>query len=102
MTSWKLQRAGVRRPSTANQPDHLSQLRLPAILHWDMVDFVVLKAYKRKGVVVARSGRWREWFPIAEVARHFTGVVLELSPTEEFCRTRTQRVRCPSTNSLAA
>ena len=31
---------------------HLGQLRLPAILHWDMAHFVVLKAYKKKGIVV--------------------------------------------------
>src|SRR5262245_35121568 len=31
---------------------HLRQLRLPAILHWDMNHFVVLKAVTRKGVVV--------------------------------------------------
>ena len=74
--------------------DHLSQLRLPAILHWDMVHFVVLKAYKRKGIVVHDPAAGEKWFPIAEVARHFTGVVLELSPTEEFCRTD-ERVRLP-------
>src|SRR5437868_14884811 len=31
---------------------HLGQLRLPAILHWDMVHFVVLTAYNKKGIVV--------------------------------------------------
>src|SRR4029077_17668685 len=31
---------------------HRNQLRLPAILHWDMVHFVVLKAFKKKGIVV--------------------------------------------------
>ena len=73
---------------------HLGQLRLPAILHWDMVHFVVLKAYKKNGIVVHDPAAGEKWFPITEVSRHFTGVVLELSPTEEFCRTD-ERVRLP-------
>src|SRR2546421_7980204 len=73
---------------------HLGQLRLPAILHWDMVHFVVLKAYKKKGIVVHDPAAGEKWFPITEVSRHFTGVVLELSPTEEFCRTD-ERVQLP-------
>src|SRR5258708_39562309 len=73
---------------------HLGQLRLPAILHWDMVHFVVLKAYKKNGIVVYDPAAGEKWLPISEVSRHFTGVVLELSPTEEFCRTD-ERVRLP-------
>src|SRR3977135_2628660 len=73
---------------------HLSQLRLPAILHWDMVRFVVLKAYKKKACVGPDPAAGEKWFPITEASRHFTGVVLELSPTEEFCRTD-ERVRLP-------
>jgi ATP-binding cassette, subfamily B, bacterial CvaB/MchF/RaxB len=74
--------------------DHLCQLRLPAILHWDMDHFVVLKACKKHGIVVHDPAAGEKWFPIAEASRHLTGVVLELSPTEEFCRTD-QRVRLP-------
>src|SRR5712672_1114319 len=73
---------------------HLCQLRLPAILHWDMVHFVVLKAYKRNGIVVHDPAAGEKWFPITEASRHLTGVVLELSPTEGFCRTD-ERVRLP-------
>jgi membrane fusion protein len=32
--------------------EHLGQLRLPAILHWDMSHFVVLKKVGRKGIVI--------------------------------------------------
>src|SRR5215212_6322470 len=32
--------------------EHLRQLRLPAILHWGMNHFVVLKGVTRKGIVV--------------------------------------------------
>ena len=73
---------------------HLSQLRLPAILHWDMVHFVVLKSYKKKGIVVHDPALGEKWLPINEASRHLTGVVLELSPTQEFCRTD-ERMRLP-------
>ena len=73
---------------------HLNQLRLPAILHWDMVHFVVLKAFKKKGIVVHDPAAGEKWFPITEASKHLTGVVLELSPTEGFCRAD-ERVRLP-------
>src|SRR3982751_4132526 len=34
------------------EPTDLDQLRLPAILHWDMSHFVVLKSVARRGIVV--------------------------------------------------
>jgi ATP-binding cassette subfamily B protein RaxB len=74
--------------------DHLCQLRLPAILHWDMDHFVVLKACKKHGIVVHDPAAGEKWFPITEASRHLTGVVLELSPREEFCCTD-QRARLP-------
>jgi ATP-binding cassette subfamily B protein RaxB len=73
---------------------HLGQLRLPAILHWDMAHFVVLKAYKKKGIVVHDPAAGEKWLSIAEASKHLSGVALELSPTEEFCRTD-ERVRLP-------
>ena len=73
---------------------HLGQLRLPAILHWDMVHFVVLKAYKKNGIVIHDPAVGEKWLSITEASKHLSGVVLELSPTEEFCRTD-ERVRLP-------
>ncbi len=43
-----------------------------------MVHFVVLKAYKKKGIVVYDPAAGEKWFSITEASRHFTGVVLEL------------------------
>jgi ATP-binding cassette, subfamily B, bacterial CvaB/MchF/RaxB len=74
--------------------EHLGQLRLPAILHWDMVHFVVLKAYKKNGILVHDPAAGEKWLSITEASRHLTGVVLELSPTEEFRRTD-ERVQLP-------
>src|SRR5947209_5888082 len=72
--------------------DHLCQLRLPAILHWDMDHFVVLKECKKNGIVVHDPAAGEKWFLITEASRHLTGVVLELSPSQEF-RCTDQRVR---------
>src|SRR3954463_15011948 len=32
--------------------EHLRQLRLPAILHWDMSHFVVLRSVTRRGMII--------------------------------------------------
>ena len=40
--------------------DHLRQLRLPAILHWDLNHFVVLKAVTGGGIVVHDPATGRE------------------------------------------
>jgi ATP-binding cassette subfamily B protein RaxB len=55
------------------EPEHLGQLRLPAILHWDMNHFVVLKAVTRQGVVVHDPATGEQRLPLAETVRHLTG-----------------------------
>ena len=42
------------------EPEELAQLKMPAILHWDMNHFVVLKCTRREGIVSARPGPRRE------------------------------------------
>jgi ATP-binding cassette, subfamily B, bacterial CvaB/MchF/RaxB len=74
--------------------EHLRQLRLPAILHWDMSHFVVLKAVTRKGIVVHDPAAGEKLYPIAEASKHLTGVALELAPTEDFV-VQDERVRLP-------
>jgi ATP-binding cassette subfamily B protein RaxB len=64
--------------------EHLRQLRLPAILHWDMSHFVVLTAHGKTGVTVHDPAEGVRRFGLAEVSRHFTGVALELSPSQGF------------------
>jgi ATP-binding cassette subfamily B protein RaxB len=76
---------------------HLRQLRLPAILHWDMNHFVVLKAVTRKGLVIHDPASGERRFLFAEASKHLTGVALELSPTEGFI-SKDERVRLPFTN----
>ena len=68
----------------------LSKVETPAILHWDLNHFVLLTKISR-----SRSGlRFTVADPAAgirvlqetELSKHFTGVVIELSPHERFTR----------------
>ncbi|WP_373414821.1 cysteine peptidase family C39 domain-containing protein [Ensifer aridi] len=74
--------------------EDLGQLRLPAILHWDMNHFVVLKAVKKRELVVHDPASGEKRFSITESSKHLTGVALELSPTEEFSA-KDERARLP-------
>lgn len=64
--------------------EELKELRLPAILHWDMSHFTVLKKVTREKTVLHDPARGQIEMPIEEVGEHFTGVALELSPASGF------------------
>ena len=66
----------------------LANVRLPAILHWDMNHFVVLKSLGRSKAVIHDPARGARTLSIGELANHFTGVVLELAPASGFERLR--------------
>jgi ATP-binding cassette subfamily B protein RaxB len=63
---------------------HLHDLRLPAIVHWDMDHFVVLKEVTGKGVVIHDPAFGERRYPLAQASKHLTGVALELMPAEGF------------------
>ena len=62
----------------------MKNLRLPAILHWDLNHFVVLKSIGRHGAVIHDPGAGARRLSLEEVSKHFTGVALELYPTADF------------------
>src|SRR5829696_9046376 len=53
---------------------HLRQLRLPAILHWDMSHFVVLKAVNRKRITIYDPAAGERRYGFTEAAKHLSGV----------------------------
>lgn len=69
----------VGRPLRLEVP-HLRELRIPAVLHWDMSHFVVLERVDRGGIVVHDPALGVRRYTLAETSKHFTGVALELSP----------------------
>ena len=66
----------------------LRNLRTPAILHWNMNHFVVLKYADTRRVVVHDPARGRLSCTLESISGNFTGVALELSPTPHFQRRR--------------
>ncbi|MES2101652.1 MAG: peptidase domain-containing ABC transporter, partial [Pseudomonadota bacterium] len=63
---------------------HLPDLVTPCILHWDLNHFVVLKEVTRGIAVIHDPARGVRRLALAEVSKHFTGVVLELTPQADF------------------
>ena len=73
--------------------EHLPQLVVPCVLHWDLNHFVVLKEVRGGTAVIHDPAHGVRRLPLAEVSRHFTGIVLELTPLAEFTpRTERQSV----------
>jgi ATP-binding cassette subfamily B protein RaxB len=64
--------------------EHLPELKLPAILHWDMNHFVVLKRITHTHAFIHDPSVGERCLMLNDVAKHFTGVALELTPTGKF------------------
>lgn len=62
----------------------LSNLHLPAIIHWDMNHYVVLENVKKGKALIHNPASSSRWLPLEEVSKHFTGVALELRPASSF------------------
>ena len=69
----------------------IRMLTLPAIVHWDLNHFVVLKSLTSKGIVVHDPAVGVKTYSLAAASKHLTGVALELSPTEGFARKNEKR-----------
>lgn len=64
--------------------EHLHQLKLPCVLHWNFNHFVVLKEVRSKSVVLYDPALGIRTVPLDEVSTSFTGVALELWPSPSF------------------
>ncbi|GLP96888.1 peptidase domain-containing ABC transporter [Paraferrimonas sedimenticola] len=64
--------------------DQLEQLQLPAILHWDMNHFVVLAKVRGSKASIFDPANGKLELSVNELASHFTGIALELSPAKDF------------------
>jgi len=64
--------------------EELRNLHLPAILHWDMNHYVVLERVKGGKALIHDPAGQTKWMPLDEVSKHFTGVALELRPSDDF------------------
>jgi ATP-binding cassette, subfamily B, bacterial CvaB/MchF/RaxB len=71
--------------------EYLRSIEAPCILHWDMNHFVVLHRVNKKRAEIYDPARGVYTMPLNELSKHFTGILVELSPTECFTPVKTRR-----------
>ncbi|GAB4150309.1 MAG: peptidase domain-containing ABC transporter [Sphingomonadales bacterium] len=72
----------------------LDKLALPAILHWNMNHFVVLKQVNGRNITIYDPAHGERRLSLAECSKHFTGVAIEMQPAQGFARAdERQRLR---------
>lgn len=64
--------------------DELGNLKLPAILHWGMDHFVVLKKISKRGALIYDPAVGPRTYSRDELPLHVTGIGLEFSPLASF------------------
>lgn len=64
--------------------EHIEELKLPCILHWDLNHFVVLTKVVGKKVTILDPAIGERKLSVVEVSSHFTGIALELTRSGEF------------------
>jgi len=62
----------------------LQNVKTPAILHWNMNHFVVLKKMTKSRAIIHDPAVGVRSIPLQEVSQSFTGVVLEVTPSLDF------------------
>ncbi len=62
----------------------LKDLKLPAILHWDLNHFVVMSEVKGDKITIHDPGKGLVVLSTEEFSKHFTGVALEVTPNGRF------------------
>ena len=75
------QQMGLNCRAVRAELDELSQLRAPAILHWEFDHYVVLKSVNRRGLCIVDPSLGARRLSLEEAGSRFTGVALELAPT---------------------
>lgn len=66
--------------------DNLKELKLPAILHWDLNHFVVLKKVYKNHIIIHDPAVGVRKLSLDYVSEHFTGIALELTKSKNFTK----------------
>lgn len=66
------------------ESNQITSLPTPCILHWDLKHFVVLKHASSTSMTIHDPAKGVIKLTIKEFNKHFTGVALELQPTQDF------------------
>jgi len=78
------QKYGLEAQAVKVEVEHLGDLPLPAILHWEFKHFVVLERIAGKGVTIVDPATGRRFVSWAEFGLAFTGVALVFAPDDGF------------------
>ncbi|WP_083216290.1 peptidase domain-containing ABC transporter [Alishewanella sp. HH-ZS] len=63
---------------------NIDKVKLPAILHWDLNHFVVLRKIENKKMIIHDPACGERSLSIDEFSESFTGIAIEIIPTENF------------------
>ncbi|MBR0752820.1 NHLP family bacteriocin export ABC transporter peptidase/permease/ATPase subunit [Bradyrhizobium jicamae] len=77
-------RYGLTARGYSVEPQALTQLPMPCIIHWNFNHFVVLEGIKGKHAFINDPAAGRRRIEMEELDRAFTGVVLTFEPGETF------------------
>jgi len=64
--------------------EHLEKLQLPAMLHWDLNHYVVLKSLKGRKAEIIDPGVGLRKMSLTKLSNHFTGIAVEFTPQADF------------------
>jgi len=64
--------------------EDLQNLKLPAVLHWDMTHFVVLKKISGTKLYINDPAVGERCYRLSEADRRFSGIAVELTPGRDF------------------
>ena len=67
------------------EPEEISKLCVPAILHWDMDHFVVLKKVSSNSVLIHDPASGVRTYTQKELGNHLTGIAVEFLPAKLDC-----------------
>ena len=81
-------RYGLEAEAVKVEVEHMDDLPLPAILHWEFKHFLVLERLTRKGAWIVDPAGGRRHVPATELATSFTGVALCFAPDDDLFLTR--------------
>src|SRR5690349_20525730 len=77
---------GLSAKGFRKEPDELTSLPEPSIIHWNFNHFVVFEGFAGGDAYIDDPAYGRSRVGLEEFSESFTGVVLAFEPTEEFTR----------------
>ncbi|MEA2790790.1 MAG: hypothetical protein QOG73_3196 [Acetobacteraceae bacterium] len=77
---------GMSAKGFKKEPENLTSLPCPSIIHWNFNHFVVFEGFRRNRAWINDPAGGRQGYLKSEFSEKFTGVVLAMTPGEAFTR----------------